>query len=157
MKILFIEDDDEKRKKISDFLHESFTGILIIDKKSYNSGLLGLVSGEQYDFVLMDMSMPNFDISQTDSEGGTPESFAGRDLLEQMKFRNIVFSTIIITQFDAFGERSNKLSLDELKFELEKKYSPTYQGTVYYHSSESNWKIHLKEMILKTIKGIIND
>lgn len=157
MKILFIEDDDEKRKKINDFLYTNFDNLDVVEKKSYNSGLLELVRGNEYDLVLMDMSMPNFDISQNDPEGGTPESFAGRDLLEQMKFRNIVYPTIVITQFDSFGEQSDKLNLTELKQELEEKFAPTYIGTVYYHSSESNWKTHLKDVVTTMLKGYTND
>lgn len=157
MKILFIEDDDEKRKKINDFLNDTFENLSITDKKSYNSGLLELSLKKNFELVLMDMSMPNFDISLNDPEGGTPESFAGRNLLEQMKFRNISFPTIVITQFDSFGEYSDKLSLNELKEELENKFSPTYIGTVYYHSSESNWKNDLKNKILTILGDIKND
>ena len=156
MKILFIEDDDDKRTKIKSFLLEEFYNIDIIDKSSYHSALLELVSGNMYDFVLMDMSMPNFDKTINDPEGGSPESFAGRNLLQQMNFRNITFPTIVITQFDSFGQ-VDKLSLNELKEELMKKFSPTYIDTVYYHSSESNWKQIIKSLIQKYSKGANND
>ncbi|MCT7562073.1 response regulator [Aliarcobacter butzleri] len=146
MKILFIEDDDDKRKKIKNFLIEEFNNINIVDKNSYHGALLELVSGNTYDLVLMDMSMPNFDKTIDDPEGGSPESFAGRNLLEQMSFRNIIFPVIVITQFDSFGE-IDKLSLKELKEELSDKFSPTYIDTVYYHSSESNWKQIVKNLI----------
>ena len=152
MKILFIEDDDEKRKKINSFLQETFSELEIKNKKSYNSGLLELVLKKSYTLVLMDMSMPNFDITTDDPEGGSPESFAGRELLNQMKFRNITYPTIIITQFDSFGEHIEKLSLEELNEELKNKFTPTYRETVYYHSSESNWKTQLKEEIEKILK-----
>ncbi len=156
MKILFIEDDDDKRTKIKSFLLEEFYNIDIIDKSSYHSALLELVSGNMYDFVLMDMSMPNFDKTINDPEGGSPESFAGRNLLQQMNFRNITFPTIVITQFDSFGQ-VDKLSLNELKEELMKKFSPTYIDTVYYHSSESNWKQIIKSLIQNYSKGANND
>ena len=156
MKILFIEDDDDKRTKIKSFLLEEFYNIDIIDKSSYHSALLELVSGNMYDFVLMDMSMPNFDKTNNDPAGGSPESFAGRNLLQQMNFRNITFPTIVITQFDSFGQ-VDKLSLNELKEELMKKFSPTYIDTVYYHSSESNWKQIIKSLIQNYSKGANND
>jgi len=152
MKILFIEDDDEKRKKINSYLQEIFPEIDIVNQKSYHSGLKELVAKRLYDLVLMDMSMPTFDITTDDPEGGSPESFAGRELLNQMKFRNINYPTIIITQFDSFGEYIEKLSLEELNEELRNKFTPTYRETVYYHSSESNWKIQLKEEIEKILK-----
>ena len=86
----------------------------ITEKKSYKSGLKELINnGEDYDFILMDMSMPNFDISEEEPDGGSHESFAGRDLLEQMKLREIESKVFIITQLDTFGESVNKLSLTE--------------------------------------------
>jgi len=152
MKILFIEDDDEKRDKISKFLNEKYDNITIIDKKSYHSGLRALVKKDNYNIILMDMSMPNFDVTNDDPEGGTPESFAGRKLLEQMKFRYIDYPVIIVTQFESFGEYVDKLSLDELKDELKRKFTPFYKGTVYYHSSESDWKDKLEIEIDKVLK-----
>lgn len=152
MKILFIEDDDEKRNKISKFLSTIFENLNIVDKKSYHSGLRALVEKETYDIILMDMSMPNFDVTVDEPEGGTPESFAGRKLLEQMKFRFIDYPVIIITQFESFGEYGEKLSLDELNAELEKKFKPFYRSTVYYHSSESDWKESLEKEINKVLE-----
>lgn len=151
MNILLIEDDDEKRKKITDFLLNNYNPT-IMHKKSFHSGLKELVSFKSYDCVLLDMSMPSFDITVNDSEGGSPESFAGRKLLEQMKFRFINYPTIVITQFDSFGEYKEKRSLEELKNELSEKYSPIYKGTVYYSASENDWQNILKEHINSIIK-----
>lgn len=156
MKILFIEDDDEKRKKIVDFLSKEYSTMELTTKFAYHSGLLELVSKTNYDLVLMDMSMPSFDISLDNPDGGSPESFAGRKLLEQMKFRNINFPTIIITQFDSFGKYSDKLSLEELKHEMKQKYSPIYRCTIYYHSSENTWQELLKKEI-NDLQGLFND
>jgi len=152
MKILFIEDDDEKRNKINIFLNNIFKELNIIDKKSYHSGLSSLVKKEPYDIVLMDMSMPNFDVISDESEGGTPESFAGRKLLEQMKFRFIDYPVIVITQFESFGEHVEKLSFKELNEELEEKFKPFYKSMVYYHSSESDWKENLEIEINKILE-----
>ncbi|MDX4036425.1 response regulator [Aliarcobacter skirrowii] len=151
MKILLIEDDDEKRERITDFLKLHYKPEIVF-KKSFHSGLKELVSLSNYDCVLLDMSMPSFDITSDDSEGGSPESFAGRKLLEQMKFRFIKYPTIIITQFDSFGEYTEKRSLEELKNELSKKYSPIYVATVYYSASENDWQKTLKEIIDTVLK-----
>lgn len=145
MNILLIEDDDDKIQKITLFLYE-FLGqnIKIEIKKSYNSGIIELVNKNPYDIVLMDMSMPTYDLEDEDTE-----SYAGRDLLEQMKFRKIFYPTIIITQYDTFGDYINKLTLEELEIELENKFKPNYRATVYYSSSENDWKFQLKEELKK--------
>lgn len=146
MKILLIEDDEDKINKIELFLREDIVNIINITKcMSYNSALIELVRKKDYDFVLMDMSMPIYDINDYEEED--PESFAGRDLLEQMKFRDIRYPTIVITQYDTFGEHI-KLSLDELKNEMKEKFAINYKATVYYNSSENDWKPQLKKEIL---------
>ncbi len=96
--------------------------------------------------------MPNFDVISDESEGGTPESFAGRKLLEQMKFRFIDYPVIVITQFESFGEHVEKLSFKELSKKLEEKFKPFYKGMVYYHSSESDWKENLERKINKILE-----
>ena len=159
MKILLIEDDDEKIKKISSFLDENiYKGISIVSTKSYNSSLVELAQNNDYNYVLMDMSMPTYDVEEGFEDDDT-ESFAGRDLLEQMKFRKISYPTIIITQYDTFGEHVDKLDLDELKEELSDRFFPNYRATVYYNSAENDWKFHLNEEINKIINevGTAND
>lgn len=100
--------------------------------------------------------MPNFDISMDEPEGGTHENFAGRDLLAQMKLREIDSKVLIITQYDTFGSSYNKLSLDELKKQLKDEFSPIYQDTIYYNSAQEDWKNELKKKI-ELITGIKND
>ena len=148
-KILLIEDDADKSKKIQLFLKTLYQ-CDITEKKSYKSSLKELISnGDDYDFILMDMSMPNFDISEEEPDGGSHESFAGRDLLEQMKLREIETSVFIITQYDTFGESFNKLSLEELKSQLNDQFCPIYKDTIYYNTAQENWKNELKEKLGK--------
>lgn len=154
MKILLIEDDEEKIKKISNFLRSDiYEKVDIVCTKSYNSSLIELSKNNEYKFVLMDMSMPIYDIYDG-YEDEDSETFAGRELLEQMKFRKIYYPTIIITQYDTFGEHIDKLSLNELKNDLENDFIPNYRATVYYNSSENDWKIQLKKEIFKIINKV---
>ncbi|MDX4049131.1 hypothetical protein Q6A75_09360 [Aliarcobacter skirrowii] len=156
MNILLIEDDKDKSKKIENFL-KTILDANITERRSLKSGLKELVlAGGSYDFILMDMSMPNFDISMDEPEGGTHENFAGRDLLAQMKLREIDSKVLIITQYDTFGTSYNKLSLDELKKQLKDEFSPIYQDTIYYNSAQEDWKNELKKKI-ELIIGIKND
>jgi CheY-like chemotaxis protein len=154
--ILLIEDDKDKSKKIENFL-KTILNANITEKRSLKSGLKELVlAGSSYDFILMDMSMPNFDISMDEPEGGTHENFAGRDLLAQMKLREINSKVLIITQYDTFGSSYNKLSLEELKKQLKDEFTPIYQDTIYYNSAQEDWKNELRKKI-ELITGKKND
>jgi CheY-like chemotaxis protein len=70
MKILFIEDHPRKQAQIIEFLRSQFADLEIVTKNAYNSGLRELISNHaNYDILLLDISMPNYDISSQDSGG----------------------------------------------------------------------------------------
>ena len=141
MKILLIEDDDNKIKVINEFIDNSLLDIKICIAKSYNSGLKEIFINN-YDLILLDISMPVFDKINSES-GGEFMKFAGVDILKEMEYRNIRCKTVIITQYDDFGNKT----LIELKEELKNDYPENYFGTVYYNAAESKWKDELLNLI----------
>lgn len=148
MKMLIIEDDEDKLKILEEFINVEFPGYAIDTAKSYNSGLKAVIKGKGlYDFLLLDMSMPNYDITPTEPSGGNPESFAGSELLAQMKLRGIRTPTIVVTMFDAFGDNSSKVSLEQLVDKLASQFRPTFRGSVYYNPAEDGWRASLKNLI----------
>jgi DNA-binding NarL/FixJ family response regulator len=152
MQILLIEDDAEKLRHIFEFLSESFPGSKIDVAKSFDSGLRMVISeATAIDVVLLDMSMPTYDISLREPTGGVPESFAGRELLAQMKLRSIQTPTIVVTMFDSFGEKPNRISIEQLKADLKERFSPPYRDLVYYNSRQEGWRDALKESISRLV------
>lgn len=147
MKLLIIEDDQNKLKQINDFLREQFPDIDIVEKYSYNSGIKEIFYNK-YDILLLDMTMPTFDISPNET-GGRPRIFGGKDILKQMNRRNIKLPVIIVTQFEKFGEGSSKIALADLCEELERSYKECFFGYVYYNAALDKWKDELKENIIK--------
>ncbi|HIF9120922.1 TPA: hypothetical protein ACX6O4_001363 [Photobacterium damselae] len=145
MNILFVEDDKEKINAIENYLLSVCENINFTCKKSLQSGLEALLSDESYDLILLDMALPNYDISNIEPDGGSPESFGGRDLLFQMKLRRINIKTVVITQFDSFGD--DNITLDELKDFLTSNFSDTYMGTIYFSITSDEWKKNLIEKI----------
>ena len=95
MQYLMIEDDEDKARTVQDFIRTEYPDSLGSIAKSLNSGLRALISRQDtLDLVLMDMSMPNYDVTPEEPSGGTPESFAGRELLAQMSLRSIINTAI---------------------------------------------------------------
>ncbi|SEF43396.1 Response regulator receiver domain-containing protein [Nitrosospira multiformis ATCC 25196] len=151
MNILVIEDDEDKSKKIEEFISLEFPAANVQLAKSLNSGLKALIAGsEVLDIVLVDMSMPTYDISQQEPSGGAPESFAGRELLAQMRLRSINVPTIVVTMFDSFGETPKRVSLEQLIADLKSRYSPPFKGFVYYNSAQEGWRSALKQLIAES-------
>lgn len=143
MKLLFVEDDDDKAEKISAQIQLIDPLISLTRAKSFTSALHALVRNkEPLDGVILDMSMPNFDDSHE-----PPENFAGRDLLRQCKLRKIEKPTFVVTMLDLFGGAGAQLTLNELDRQLAEEFSPSYLGIVYYSSTEESWKSKLAVML----------
>lgn len=140
MNLLIVEDDQNKIKQLSKFIAINFPNISIVEKRAYQSGLEEILKNT-YEFIVLDMSLPTYEISPTELEG-PPKNFAGRDILHQMKRKHIYSPTIVVTQFEDFGERPNTISLEALNIELKTKFD-FYLGTVFYNASSDNWQKHL--------------
>lgn len=146
MKILIVEDDFDKRQKIKNYILDSFGKTTVVhEKESLRSGLKEVVEGKGYDLLLLDMSMPSFDVGVNEPGGGTPESFAGKELMAQMKLRNISLPVVVITQYDTFEEGT--VSLEDLSKFFEIEFGEFFLGAVYYSSANDGWKAELSEYL----------
>ncbi|MDM7646955.1 response regulator [Leuconostoc falkenbergense] len=149
MKILVIEDDMNKLQNINKVLSEK--NHKITECYSYNSGLKAIIAN-YYDLLVLDMSLPTFDIKSSEN-GGRPKPFAGKEILRQLGRRQIKLKVIVVTQFEMFGDSQSPISLETLNNELREKYSSNYIGTVYYESSEKRWE----NQFLDILNGIGQD
>ena len=146
MKILIVEDQPVKRDQIKSFVIKEIDDVVeIVDKESLRGALKEISTCDDYDLILLDMSMPNFDPSEDVSLGGSPESFAGKELLEQMKLRDIVIPVIVITQYSSF--EGGAVTLGSLSDEFSSKYKEVYRGSVYFDSAVESWKGQLLDLL----------
>lgn len=156
MNALIIEDDEEKLAELLEVLRSSFDDLSIDVARSFGSGLRKAVSAHSKNaFILLDMSMPTFEVSRDEPTGGAPESFAGRELLAQMKLRGVNVPTIVVTMFDVFGERPETISIGELTEQLKSQYSPPFSSLVYYNSREEGWREELVRAIRSATHGAL--
>ena len=101
MKILIVEDDENKRQHLVRYLREEFAALDVTERRSYQSGLKEILQG-RYEAILLDMTLPTFDKSPVES-GGLLKHFAGREILGQMERHGIKTPVIVFTAFDQFG------------------------------------------------------
>lgn len=142
--ILVIEDDEDKEKQLTNFLIDEIEKTVeIFVARSLQSGLKAALFSK-CDLILLDMTMTNFDRSPTE-EGGRPQHFAGREILRQMGREGNLTPTVIVTQFDRFGQETEALTLAEMEIELEDSFS-NYRGTIRYRENIDDWKINLKRL-----------
>jgi len=148
MNILLVEDDEDKREQlelfIRDWLKSEFSEV-----RSFQSALRA-IKDKYFDLILLDMTMPTFDISPTDS-GGRSQPFGGEMLLEEMLRKNISSKVIVVTQFDIFGKGEEEITLKDLNLKLSTLFTENYLGAIQYSINYTGWKEKLFEKIQKTI------
>lgn len=144
MTALIIEDDDLKMDRLRGFLTTELPLIKIEVARSYKTGLRALMELNPA-LVLMDMTLPSFDI-QPGTDGGRPLSLGGKELLRQMKRRGVGSPVIVVTGFDTFGSGANLVTLEQLDAELAREFGDFYLGSVYFNAASEDWRDPLREL-----------
>lgn len=143
MKILLVEDFEEKANNIMAFLNSEFPDFELDRCSSYNMAQEKIFEhSEDYELILLDMSMSTYDLD-VDASGGLPEPAAGEYILEGMFLRDINTPVIVVTMYNVFGRRE----LSAFDTELKSKYPQNYKSYVFYSSQRTDWKNELKKQI----------
>jgi CheY-like chemotaxis protein len=150
MKILIVEDQEEKANDLKDYILQLSPNAHCIDARSLRSGLRQIMMVTDLDLIVLDMSMPNFEPTQDNPSGGSPESFAGRELLAQMDLRNIKTPVVIVTQYPTFEK--GQVNLKDLDHDFRKNYPQFYIGSIYYSSANDAWQADFKLAFERALK-----
>jgi CheY-like chemotaxis protein len=143
MKILLVEDDEDKREQLASFIKTEIRCELT-EAQSFQSALRAIKSSH-YDLILLDMTIPTFDITPHDG-GGRSQPFGGEMLLHEMLRREIESKVIIVTQFDIFGKGEDEITLKDLDLRLSQQFA-NYLGAVQYGIAYTGWKDVLAKII----------
>ena len=141
MNILIVDDDEYKIDQIKRAIRDTLPDATVSDKRSYISGLVEIMD-IPFDLVLLDMTMPNYDMTDALSAGDV-RLFAGENILDEMRREGVRTKALIITQFSVFGQSEDQTTLDELKIRLSLSFPDNYMGTIYFSASESKWREQL--------------
>lgn len=150
MRVLVADDDDDKLEQTSEFFTHLGGVESITIAKSLQSSLRAIIE-HHFDLAVLDMTMPTFDRTLSE-EGGRPHAFAGREILRQMKRRQIKTPVIVLTSFDRFGDETDYTTLDQLKNELQHAYS-NYIGTVQLKANVDDWRVDLHRLVGDHMRG----
>ena len=142
-RVLIIEDNKNKLKKVKETAMKLLPAASVHDAISYTGGIRRIYE-EQWDLILLDMTLPVYDITPHDN-GGDRRSTAGKEIMKRMQNRGKIIPTIIITQFDTFGESG--LSISDLNDEFSNDLKEIWKGTVNYVDASKKWQIDLKNII----------
>ena len=150
MKVLIIEDDLNKGRQLTSFVQRTLPTSDIRQARSYQSGLEAIFE-DTPDLVLLDMTLPTFDVSPTEA-GWRTRPLGGTEILSELDRMEVKCLAIVVTQFESFGEGRDFVTLDELERRLARKYSHLYLGVVSYQPSESSWREELERLVRVAVK-----
>jgi len=136
LNILLVEDDEDKRLELNSFVKTQLQ-CQVSEARSYQ-GALKALKNKQFNLILLDMTIPTFDVTPTDS-GGRAQPFGGEALLFEMMRREIPTKVIVVTQFDKFGEGAKEVLLKDLDLRLSQQFKANYLGAIQYGNSFEGW------------------
>ncbi|BDW88131.1 response regulator transcription factor [Thalassospira tepidiphila] len=145
MKILLVEDDDNKRSNILSEIGNISNNNEIKTESSLISGLRQTRSWNP-DLIILDMTLPNYD-GKSGQSTGQMHAFGGREFLKRIRRLDFKGRVVIVTQFESFGESSNPISLEDLMSEIQIDYPEYFLGYIYYHASISDWQEKLISIV----------
>lgn len=146
--ILLVEDEGPKRKHIEEYLNKYTLRPVNFMRAESVSSALELLETEQPDFIILDMSLPTYDITDKDA-GGRPQGFGGIEVLRHMKMADNTTPTIVVTGYEAFMREEGLVELSTIASELERDFQPFFKGILYYNSTYSEWKSNILELLTK--------
>ncbi|MDL2222816.1 hypothetical protein LJB98_01800 [Bacteroidales bacterium OttesenSCG-928-M11] len=125
-------------KNLEDAILEYSSDIAIVKRRSFQSGLKE-IEDSHFDLILLDMSLPPYDITGEVEEEVVVKS--GLNILIEMERQQINIDVVVITQFPSFGTGRDILTLDNIKEQM-KQYK-NYRKTIFYVQKETKWRIEL--------------
>ena len=145
MNILYVEDEEVKAKEVMDSINKKHN----VDFRKSLSGGLSAIQQNQYDLILLDMSLPLYDYDSEDEDENDFETFAGIDILDELIRKSRNDKVAVITAFDILGEGENEMTMLQLDSKLQEEYKGIYLDLIYYDSSSLEWR--------RTLQSILED
>jgi CheY-like chemotaxis protein len=149
MRILLVEDNENKRAQLESFIQESWPASQVVVAISLQGGLR-IAKGTPFDVIILDMTLPNFDVG-TDDSGSLIHPLGGKEFLRKMKRGKIETPVVVVTQFETFGRGLERLDVESLRSSLADEYRGLCVGTVYYDSAIDTWKEEIAGLITKAV------
>lgn len=144
--VLLVEDEMAKAEDIQGFLHVRFDECIVEIARSVRSAVDALRGKTVFDLVILDMSLPTFDITDLES-GGSPKGFGGVEVLKYLQKVENNTPTIVVTAFEAFSQGAIVVNLDEMRQRLAIEFPQAFRGAVYYNVMFNTWATELESCI----------
>lgn len=148
-KVLLVEDDENKRQRVMHAVNGAYPDTEIVEARSLRGAEDALDAGD-IALVILDMSIPMFDIS-AEEDGGSFQATGGQELLRYMKRYKRQLPVVVLTQFSTFGKDKAARTLEQIDTQLRDEFGPLYLGAIYYDTASDAWQRQLFIAISETL------
>lgn len=146
IRILIVEDEDPKRAHLQGFLESLGIAMCISVARSVN-GALDQLDIQIPDLLILDMSLPTWDIGDQE-DGGRPQGFGGLEVLRQMSMEGKHCSVIVMTGYEGFTRETGKtVELAQIKTEWTEEFPTMIKGVLHFNSTYDEWKTALRSAL----------
>ena len=143
---LLVEDESPKLAHIRRYMRESFSYVSVVSALSVSSAI-DAIDESEFDFLLLDMSLPTFDVGQGET-GGRPQGFGGIEILRYIAMSGLKLETIVLTGYEAFPDETGRIiDLETLRTRLVTEFPGAVQNVIHFSSSLEGWKLSLREAV----------
>lgn len=142
MRVLLVEDEDPKRQHLLNFFSEVFISLEIELTASVRGAIDRLRIGT-VDLVLLDMSLPTFDIAAKE-RGGRPQGSGGIEVIRFLDMMDLSIPIIVVTAYPAIQIDGRQQTLEEVRALLQREHPRLYRGLVYFNSVYGGWRQELE-------------
>jgi CheY-like chemotaxis protein len=145
VKVLIVEDEDPKLASLLDYVSDRRPTWTVATARSVRAATES-VKIWRPDFLLLDMSLPTFDIKEGEP-GGRPQGFGGIEVLRYLDRMELPIAVAVVTGYEAFTKDGQHIDLTELSKELAKDFSASFKGAVQFNSVSGEWVNDLTRLI----------
>lgn len=143
--ILFAEDDVHKSKHVRELCERHYPQASVIESASVKSAIARL--GEmEFHLLLLDMSLPTFDVAAGEG-GGRPQGSGGMEILREIERLHYRPKVIVVTQYADFSIDGKWYLLSELREELQSEHDEVYLGLVEFDNASTVWRESLRDLM----------
>ncbi|MGP4692541.1 hypothetical protein [Agrobacterium cavarae] len=143
--LLLVEDDEYKAtdliKNIGQISAEAH-----IQKAASVTSALKLISESSFDLIVLDMSLPTFDISGPGG-GGSPQGQGGVEVLRLAGRLRNSSPFIVVTQYPDIEIEGREMSLASASTELTSKFGVSVLGCLLYEFDGDAWRLPFQNLI----------
>ncbi|WP_458436124.1 response regulator [Methylorubrum extorquens] len=147
IRVLLVEDDEFKASDISKSLEETLQSYELGRASSVTSALRS-ISYTQFDLIVLDMSLPTFDLSGPGG-GGSPQGQGGIEVMRLARRLKARSKIIVVTQYPDIELDGKQLHLSDAAAALSKKFELDVIACLPYQFDATQWRVLLKGSIFK--------